>query len=102
MNSEVSCKLFDLIDTIEKNNKIIHMKKLKKIIKEDKQLKKDLEKFHEIMENEYSSEYIELKKKILENKAVSEYRILENELYFVVLDINNKLKNLIDKRKCSN
>ena len=102
MNSEINDKLFDLVDSIESNKKIIRMKELKKLIKKDSKLKKQLDNFHSIIDNPYSDEYVSLKRDILNNELVREYKNLENELYFTVLNINNKLNSLIDKRKCSN
>ncbi len=47
-----------------------------------------------------SKEYVNLKKEILDNQYVKEYKALENELYFTVLDINKELNSLTGKRKC--
>ena len=76
------------------------MKELKKKIENDVDLKNKLDKFHEVWKNEYSEEYVNLKKEILDNQYVKEYKVLENELYFTVLDINRKLNSLTVKRKC--
>ena len=101
MDNNVSNKLFELVDSIKQNEKILRMKQLKSLIEKDEVLKKDLDRFHKIVDNPYDTEYVELKRKILDNSLVKEYKNLENELYFIVLDLNNKLNKLIDKRKCS-
>ena len=72
----------------------------KKKIENDVDLKNKLDKFHEVWKNEYSEEYVNLKKEILDNQYVKEYKVLENELYFTVLDINKELNSLTGKRKC--
>ena len=100
MNEEIRQKLNELIDSIENDPKVLKLKKLKEEIYEDVNLKKDLEKFNRIKDFEYSKEYIELKTKIIENPKVSEYRMLENELYFIILQMNKELNKLIDKKGC--
>ncbi|MDD6879137.1 MAG: YlbF family regulator [bacterium] len=93
-------KLNDIINSINNIDEIKRMKSLKKEIYADKNLKEDLNAFHNIMENPYSNEYVELKRKILENDKVKEYKKLENKLFITVLEINKRLNTLIDKRKC--
>lgn len=99
MDKLIDKKLDELLASIGENEKVKKMKKLKKEIKNDKELKKLLDEFHK-EENVYSSKYIELKTKIIENEKVKEYKILENELYFTVLEMNKKLNTLIDKKEC--
>ncbi len=102
MTEEVRDKLFDLIDTINNNKKVLRMKKLKKSIYNDKSISEDLSSFKKIMDNPYDNEYIYKKSKILDNKMIKEYKELENELFFIVQSINKDLKSLIDRKKCSN
>ena len=98
MNSEVDKKLDELVDTINSNEKIIRMKELKEMIYSDKKLKEDLETYRNL--DEYSIDSTKLKEKIIENPLVKEYRKLENELYFTVLDMNKLLNSLIGKGSC--
>lgn len=100
MNDIIYDKLDEVLLTIRNNKKVIRMKELKKKIENDVDLKSKLDKFHEVWKNEYSEEYVNLKKEILDNQYVKEYKALENELYFTVLDINRKLNSLTGKRKC--
>lgn len=100
MNDVIYDKLDEVLLTIRNNKKVIKMKELKKKIESDADLKNKLDKFHEVWKNEYSEEYVNLKKEILDNQYVKEYKALENELYFTVLDINRKLNSLTGKRKC--
>ena len=96
-------KILDRIDSLfkELNNcdEILKMKKLKDEITSNEELKNLLEKYH-IMDNKYSKEYVELKKQIIENSLISEYRSLEDELYFTVLEMNKRLNKLVDKKRC--
>lgn len=100
MISEINEKLNDLIGEIDNNPKVLRLKELKEEIYKDKKLKELLEKFR-ALDNEFSNEYVELKKQILDNPLVKEYKNLENELYFCVLEINKKLNTLLDRKKCS-
>ncbi len=100
MNDVIYDKLDEVLLTIRNNKKVIRMKELKKKIENDVDLKNKLDKFHEVWKNEYSEEYVNLKKEILDNQYVKEYKTLENELYFTVLDINKELNSLTGKRKC--
>ena len=100
MSEDIKLKLDELIYSIENDLKVLKLKKLKKEIYEDECLKSDLERFNQIKDLEYSSEYISLKSKIIENPKVSEYRNLENELYFIVLQMNKQLNELVERKGC--
>ena len=100
MTFEINEKLDEVVDTIRNNEKVKRMKKLKNQMYSDKELSRNLEDFRKIQLNSYSSEYVEKKKKILENEYVKEYKVLENELYFTVLEINKRLNTLLDREKC--
>ena len=100
MSEDIRLKLDELIDSIDNDPKVLKLKKLKKEIYEDEHLKSDLERFNRIKDLEYSSEYISLKSKIIENPKVSEYRKLENELYFTVLQMNKELSELVERKGC--
>lgn len=96
-------KILDRIDSLfkELNNcdEILKMKKLKEEITSNEELKNLLEKYRN-MDNKYSKEYVELKKQIIESSLISEYRSLEDELYFTVLEMNKRLNKLVDKKRC--
>lgn len=100
MSEDIRLKLNELIESIENDPRVVRLKKLKNQIYEDEQLKCDLESFNRIKDLEYSSEYIALKSKIIENPKISEYRKLENELYFTVLQMNKQLNELIERKGC--
>lgn len=95
MNELLYKKLDELLNTIDNNKEIIRMKKLKEEIYKDKNLKIKLDEYKKECENPYSSKYVELKKELLDNELIKEYRTLENELYFIVLEINKKLNKVI-------
>ncbi len=100
MTFEINEKLDEVVDTIRNNEKVKRMQELKKEMYSDRELSRNLEDFRKIQLNSYSYEYVEKKKKILENEYVKEYKVLENELYFTVLEINKRLNTLLDREKC--
>ena len=100
MIDEVKNKLSELLDEIDNNPKILKLQELKEKIYKDITLKQQLKDFRNL-DNEYSSKYVELKKQILDNPLVKEYKTLETELYFCVLEINKRLNTLLDRKKCS-
>ena len=100
MSEDIRLKLYELIESIETNPKVLKLQELKNEIYNDEELKKDIEEFNRVKDFEYSNEYISLKSKIIENPKVLEYRKLENELYFTVLQMNKELNKLVGKGKC--
>ena len=98
ISEELNTKLFELSNTINSNDKIKRMIELKDIIYNDNDLKEKLDYIHN-EDNTYSDKYIKIKKEIIENNYIKEYRELENELYFLVLDLNKNLNRLIDGGK---
>lgn len=93
-------KLDELIIEIDNNKKIKEMINIKRDILLDENLRILLERLREENENPFSSSYIDIKSKIIDNELVKNYRILENELYFTVLEINKRINGLIDRSKC--
>ncbi len=100
MSDEINNKLNELIDSIDNNESVIKMKRLKEDMYNDQNLKELLDKFRNL-DNTYTDEYINLKKEILSNPTVREYKELENQLYFTVLEINKRLNTLMDRKRCS-
>lgn len=99
MTEQILEKLDNLFNNLDKCDEVIKMKQLKQEIESNEELKCLLEKYHNT-DNKYSKEYVELKKQIIENPSINEYRSLENELYFTVLEMNKKLNKLVDKKRC--
>lgn len=99
MNEKILDRIDNLFKELDNCNEILKMKKLKDEITSNEELKNLLEKYRN-MDNKYSKEYVELKKQIIENPLISEYRSLEDELYFTVLEMNKRLNKLVDKKRC--
>ena len=90
----------ELIEEIEKLKQSIdnldRIKELKKInneIMKDKELLKNIEKYNQTQDER-------LKIKIINHKLFREYKHMENECNFLILEINKKLKEIKGNRNC--
>lgn len=95
MNSEILLKLDEFITLIEESDEFKRLLCLKKEIKNSSEISKMMDLFHKEENNVYSSSYVDIKRKILENETVSEYKKLEKEFSFLFLEFSNKLEKLI-------
>ena len=99
MNIDIMEKLNELITIFDNSEEIRKIEELKQKIYSDNNLKELLDKYKK--ENyEHNTNLVELKREIINNKLVSEYREIENKLYFLVLEINKKLNTLTSERSC--
>ena len=100
MNDKLFEQLEELYNALDGCNEISEMYSLKKQIKEDKTLSNLLDQYHSL--NKYDPEIKNIKSQIINHPLVVRYKKLENELYFTVLEANNKLNTLVDKKRCNN
>ena len=101
MNELLFEKLDELCSAIDNDEKVNELLELKKQIYGDSELKEKLSKYRN-SSNQHDTNFINLKSDIINNHLIERYRKIENELYFLVLEINRKLNFLIDKKGCSN
>lgn len=94
-------KLDELIKVFEKSEEIKRIDELKKEIYTNETIKKDIDAFNKIKYNPYSSEVIEIRKRLLNHPKIKEYKNIENELLLLTLSINQKLNTLINKKGCN-
>jgi len=91
-------ELIETVDNLKKsldeNEKIIKLKEINKKIMEDKELLKDIEEYNR-------TNNLELKNKIINNNLFREYKHNEAECNFIILEINNRLKEISNKGKCN-
>jgi len=94
MNSDVICKLDELISLLDNSEDVKRMVYLKEKLMNNKLL---LDKISLVKDesNHYSNEYISLKNEIISSDDYKEYKSIENDLYYLVQDINAKLKTLL-------
>lgn len=99
MNSEIIDKLDEIISLLESNKDIKRFVDLKNTLLKDDEMLKKIEK---VQTSDYSKEYIEVKKEILESETLKEYKGLERDIYFLVQEINKRLNSLTKEKKREN
>lgn len=87
-------KVENLKDTLNQDEIILDLKKLNVAIKSDPDLVALLTKYH-------SSPTEELKSEIIKNDIFRKYKERETELNLLILKINQELKQITKKDKCS-
>ena len=91
-------ELIEKIENIKKeldnSKEVKHIKELNNKIKDNKELLNIIEKY-----NNTQSESI--KKEIINNEFFREYKLSENEINYIILEINSKLKQISKKGSCS-
>ncbi len=91
-------ELIEKIENIKKeldnSKEVIHIKELNNKIKDNKELLNLIEKY-----NNTQSESI--KEEIIKNEFFREYKLSENEINYIILEINSKLKQISKKGSCS-
>lgn len=93
-------KIFnELIDLFDESLLIKEINELKKEIYEDKELKELLDKYKSI-DNTYSNELIDLKRKISSNTKIKRFRVLQSELNMLIRKINKRLNTLTNGKRC--
>lgn len=100
MDNNLIIKIDELINIFEESNEIKRLIELKENIYKDETIKKDINTFNNIKDNPYNSELVEIRKRLLNNPDIKEYKQIENELLLITLSINKKLNSLTDKKGC--
>ena len=98
MNIEIVNKLDEIINLIKDNDDYKRMKSLEEKLNNDKDLLSKIEKIKTI--DNYSDEYITLKKEVLSNDDYKEYLELQKKYQFLIKDINLILNSLKEKSGC--
>ena len=96
---ELINKVYEIIDLLKESKEIEEFLKLKETIKQDTVIL-PLLKYIKENENIYTNEYIELKRQLLTNEKVKKYKKIENDLYFLSLDMNRRLNKINSKKSC--
>ena len=95
---ELSIRIDKLISKLDNDSRIKEIKELKQKILSNQELISKINKIKEL--DKYSGEYIELKKNLFKNDEFVRFKELENEIDFLILEINKHLKKLTNKRGC--
>ncbi len=99
MNELLQEKMDELFTELDQTKEIQRLKELKRSILNDEKLKKLLEDYRN-NSNLYNPKTIEMKRQIINAPIIQEYHLLEDELYFSILEINRKLETLFHKKRC--
>lgn len=102
MQEEVYKKLEELIGCLDESNLIKDLKEASEKALEDKELVSLLEEYHSKVNTYKDYELVELKRKIIDNPNFSLYKSSEQELYYLVLEINNRLNKITKGKSCNN
>lgn len=86
--------LNNLENVLDKHEKIIKIKELNREIERDKDLINMIKEF-----NLYKNDMI--KNKIINNSLFKEYKKYETDINVIILEINQKLKEINNRGKCS-
>lgn len=85
-------KTDNLIKSLEETKEIKTLKEKNKLLQEQKELLKDIHEY-QLNPNE------ELREKIINNKFYRDYKKCENDCNFLILGINQRLKEVTKKGK---
>lgn len=98
MNLELNIKVSNFLEILKNDSLIQEYIEQKKKVLENKELLKKVEKIHNL--DVYSEEYKCIKHELFQNDDYKRYLELENELFYLILEINQELKTLTGKRGC--
>lgn len=98
MNLELNIKVSNFLENLKNDSLIQEYIEQKKKVLENKELLKKVEKIHNL--DIYSEEYKCIKHELFQNDDYKRYLELENELFYLILEINQELKTLTGKRGC--
>lgn len=92
MNNDILDRLADVTDDIKNSTYINDMKKLRVKLLSNKDLMGKINKLKEI--DKYSSEYINLKKEIMDNSDYKKYKEYEMNMFYLINTMNKKINEL--------
>lgn len=96
MELELEDKLNDLLSVLKQDSRLLEIKVLKEKLVSNHKL---LDQINEYNINPYNQL---LKEKLFKNSDFKRYKELENEIYFLTLNINQIINRITDKRMCHN
>ena len=95
---ELNNKIDELIELLNSDNRIIKLEELKNKLLSDKDFISKIGKLKDL--DIYSKEYLDLKKELFENSEFVSFKELENEINYLIMEINSKLNTLTNERRC--
>lgn len=88
----------ELIKILDNDTRIINIKKIKTKLLSDNSFMDKINKLNTL--DKYSSEYKMIKKELFNNPDFIMFKQLENDINILIMEINQKLKELTDERIC--
>lgn len=98
MNSDIILKLDEIISIIDNSNDVKRYSELKDALLKDESLINDIKKVKDLNMS-YDQGYVELKENIMSNEKFRNLKSIENDLYFLVQEINVKFKEVLKEVK---
>lgn len=86
-------KVNELKEELNNTKEVKDLKKINNEIMKDKSLLEDIKRYNETQDEK-------IKERIINNKLFREYKHNENEVNFLILEINKKLKEINGSRSC--
>ena len=87
-------KIENVKTNLEKSEQVKNIKRLNKELSNNKELLNKIERYN-ITQDE------KLHQEIINNKFFREYKLSENEINYIILEINSRLKSITKKGSCS-
>ncbi len=92
-------KTFELIDVLDKSDLIVNLTKYKQLVMEDSFLLSLLDRGNS---SDSIDEIREIKRKLYDNDNYRNYMHYYNELFYIVMKYNMRIKEIINTRECYN
>lgn len=87
-------KIENVKTNLDKSEQVKKIKKLNKELSNNKELLNKIERYNLIQDEK-------LREEIINNKFFREYKLSENEINYIILEINSRLKRISKKGSCS-
>ena len=87
-------KIENVKTNLDKSEQVKKIKKLNKELSNNKELLNKIERYNNIQDEKLHQE-------IINNKFFREYKLSENEINYIILEINSRLKKITKKGTCS-
>ena len=95
--SEIINATYKLLDTLDNSEVIKKLTQYKKILEQDKEVLSLVKRINKELDN---SKKIELRKELYNNDNYKNYMNYYNELYYIILKINQKFAEYTNTKEC--
>lgn len=95
MNEKILSHLDKIEELLDQSQLMNQLTKTRKLIFQDQKLLDQIEQYKKSSDQDFH-----LKKQIYENELYRTYQSLENELFYLILSINERLNQLTEGKRC--